>query len=144
MDASGKPRISRRLIQRLMAHRPQAQAAFGNTGRSRRVSDRNCDRQRIGNYRSSALGARGYMPPTSTDDTLEDHDTTSDVPLSNRTFAGNSLRQAESSSPSPSQNLRNTPGTAPLGGQTCGNTITRSQPSPRFQEPPSRGYNPFS
>ena len=144
MDASGKPRISRRLIQRLMAHRPQAQAAFGNTGRSRRVSDRNCDRQRIGNYRSSALGARGYMPPTSTDDTLEDHDTTSDVPLSNRTFAGNSLRQAESSSPSPSQNLRNTPGTAPLGGQTGGNTITRSQPSPRFQEPPSRGYNPFS
>lgn len=144
MDASGKPRISRRLIQRLMVHRPQAQAAFGNTGRSRRVSDRNCDRQRIGNYRSSALGARGYMPPTSTDDTLEDHDTTSDVPLSNRTFAGNSLRQAESSSPSPSQNLRNTPGTAPLGGQTGGNTITRSQPSPRFQEPPSRGYDPFS
>ena len=142
MDASGKPRISRRLIQRLMAHRPQAQSAFGNTGRSRRVSDRNCDRQRIGNYRSSALGARGYMPPTSTDDTLEDHDTTSDVPLSNRTFAGNSLRQAEPSSPS--QNLRNTPGAAPLGSPTGGNNITRSQPSPRFQEPPSRGYNPFS
>ena len=139
MDASGKPRISRRLIQRLMAHRPQAQAAFGNTGRSRRVSDRNCDRQRIGNYRSSALGARGYIPPTSTDDTLEDHDTTSDVPLSNCTFAGNSLRQAEPSSPS-----RNTPGAAPLGGQTGDNTITRPQPSPRFQEPPSRGYNPFS
>ena len=142
MDASGKPRISRRLIQRLMAHRPQAQAAFGNTGRSRRVSDRNCDRQRIGNYRSSALGARGYMPPTSTDDTLEDHDTTSDVPLSNRTFAGNSLRQAEPSSPS--RNSQNTSGTAPLGGPTGDNNIARSQPSPRFQEPPSRGYNPFS
>lgn len=142
MDASGKPRISRRLIQRLMAHRPQAQAAFGNTGRSRRVSDRNCDRQRIGNYRSSALGARGYMPPTSTDDTLEDHDTTSDVPLSNRTFAGSSLRQADPSSLS--RNSQNTPGAAPLGGPTSGNNITRSQPSPRFQEPPSRGYNPFS
>ena len=142
MDASGKPRMSRRLIQRLMANRPQAQAAFGNTGRSRRVSDRNCDRQRIGNYRSSALGARGYMPPTSTDDTLEDHDTTSDVPLSNRTFAGNSLRQAEPSSPS--RNSQNTSGTAPLGGPTGGNTIARPQPSPRFQEPPSRGYNPFS
>ena len=139
MDASGKPRMSRRLVQRLMAHRPRTQPAFGNTGRSRRVSDRNCDRQRIGNYQSSALGARGYVPSASTDDTAEDYDTTSDVPLSNRTFVDNSLRQAE-----PSSLSRNTPGTAPLGGQAGGNSITRSQPSPRFQEPPSRGYNPFS
>ena len=139
MDASGKPRMSRRLVQRLMAHRPRTQPAFGNTGRSRRVSDRNCDRQRIGNYQSSALGARGYVPSASTDDTAEDYDTTSDVPLSNRTFVSNSLRQTEPSSPS-----RNTPGAAPLGGQAGGNNITRSQPSPQFQEPPSRGYNPFS
>ena len=139
MDASGKPRMSRRLVQRLMAHRPRTQPAFGNTGRSRRVSDRNCDRQRIGNYQSSALGARGYMPPTSADDTLEDHDTTSDVPLSNRTFAGNSLRQAE-----PSLSSQNIPGSAPLGGPTGSNNTTRSQSSPRFQEPPSRGHDPFS
>ena len=139
MDASGKPRMSRRLVQRLMAHRPRTQPAFGNTGRSRRVSDRNCDRQRIGNYQSSALGARGYVPSASTDDIAEDYDTTSDIPLSNRTFVGNPLRQAEPSSPS-----QNVPGGAPLGGPTGGNNTTRSQSSPRFQEPPSRGYNPFS
>lgn len=138
MDASGKPRMSRRLVQRLMAHRPRTQSAFGNTGRSRRVSDRNCDRQRIGNYQSSALGARGYVPSASTDDIAEDHDTTSDVPLSNRTFVGNSLRQAEPSSPS-----QNIPGSVPPGGPA--DNITRpSLPSPRFQEPPSRGHDPFS
>ena len=136
MDASGKPRMSRRLVQRLMAHRPRTQPAFGNTGRSRRVSDRNCDRQQIGNYQSSALGARGYVPSASTDDIAEDHNTTSDVPLSNRTFVGNPLRQAE-----PSLSARNTPPPRPAseGGTGCS-----SQPSPRFQEPPSRGYNPFS
>ena len=142
MDASGKPRMSRRLVQRLMAHRPRTQPACGNTGRSRRVSDRNCDRQRIGNYQSSALGARGYVPSASTDDTAEDYDTTSDVPLSNRTFVDNSLRQAEPSSLS--RNSQNTPSAAPLGGPTGGNNIARSPSSPRFQEPPSRGYNPFS
>ena len=136
MDASGKPRMSRRLVQRLMAHRPRTQPAFGNTGRSRRVSDRNCDRQRIGNYQSSALGARGYVPSASTDDTAEDYDTTSDVPLSNRTFVGNPLRQAE-----PSSSAQNTlpPRPASEGGTGCS-----SPSSPRFQEPPSRGYNPFS
>lgn len=139
MDASGKPRMSRRLVQRLMAHRPRTQPAFGNTGRSRRVSDRNCDRQRIGNYQSSALGARGYVPSASTDDTAEDYDTTSDVPLSNRTFVDNSLRQAESSSSA--QNIP-PPRPASEGGTGCPSPSSPS--SPRFQEPPSRGYNPFS
>ena len=136
MDASGKPRMSRRLVQRLMAHRPRTQPAFGNTGRSRRVSDRNCDRQRIGNYQSSALGARGYVPSASTGDIAEDYDTTSDAPLSNRTFVGNSLRHAE-----PSSSAQNTPPPRPTseGGTDC-----PSPSSPRFQEPPSRGYNPFS
>ena len=140
MDASGKPRMSRRLIQRLTAHQSRTQAAFGNTGRSHRVSDRNCDRQRIGNYRSSALGARGHAPLSNTDGVTENRDITGDVPFASRTFMGNPLDWSE-----PSSSARNVSSGAPSSRPASRNNITRpSQPSPRFQEPPSRGYNPFS
>lgn len=135
MDANGKPRMSRQLLQRLMKCDQTAPvkatrlSARPQSFDQRRRQEVNAHRQHVTSYRRSNLANQSYIRRPGGEISLGPrHESGSatgtgsppDTPLGNRRPAGASAASG-------------------VRLQTGAN-----RPSAGFQEPPGRGYNPFA
>lgn len=136
MNASGKPQISRELLQR-MTQSPAAPSsarrvgAYGATRHQVNRSRYNADRRRIGTYTSSNIANSALNTPlTGGFDNAE----TNNVETT-ELYGQN--RQPGSSRLAPPGGGGNTAGQSRQG-------FNSSAPKITFKEPPARNYNPFA
>ncbi|MDO4712385.1 MAG: hypothetical protein Q4B05_00535 [Candidatus Saccharibacteria bacterium] len=117
MDANGKPRMSRQLLQRLMdcgqppAVKATQVSATPQAFQQRRWQEANGNRQHVGNYRRSSLANQSYI----------------------RRPGGEISADRRSDTAGGQQGVLR---------ERINSGVNR--PSAGFQEPPSRGCNPFA
>ncbi len=134
MDASGKPQISRELLQR-MTQSPAAPGsarrvgAYGATMHQVNRSRYNADRRRIGTYSSSNIANSALNTPLTDDSDSVETDSVETTELYGQNRQPGSSRLASSG------------GNSSKTGQS--RQGFNSAPKITFKEPPVRNYNPF-
>ena len=135
MDASGKPQISRELLQRMTQSRSapgsgRRSGAYGYTRNQQANRRCNTDRKRIGTYTSSNIANSALNPYRQSDDPAANPE---NAEATDTTMYGQNRQPGGSR-------------LASLGGGTAAGQSRQefnSSPKTTFKEPPARNYNPF-